>query len=65
MKKKTMILVVDNDNSNNIEIDFELKFIKSLTIKERFNLMINRTEELIHLLEKHGHKRIDTIIKRT
>jgi hypothetical protein len=47
------------------EIDFELAYLKSLSVKQRFALMYKKTREIINLLEKHGHRRPFEIIKRT
>ncbi len=46
------------------EIEFEIKFLKSLSVKQRFNMMFKKTEEMINLLEKSGHRRPSQIIKR-
>lgn len=46
------------------EIDFELKYLKSLSVKQRFNLMMRKTKEMIDLLEKSGHRRAFEVIKR-
>ena len=63
-EKKTFILKLDRDNPGE-EIGFELRFLKSLTVDERFELMFQRNSELLEQLERHGHKRSDTIIKRS
>jgi hypothetical protein len=48
------------------EIQFELDYLYSLSIHERFQLMLNRNRELLNLLEKNGHLRSPAIIiKRT
>jgi hypothetical protein len=47
------------------EIAFELKFLKSLSVKERFRLMFKKTQEMLKLLERSGHRRPFEIIKRT
>lgn len=47
------------------EIEFELKFLKSLSVKERFAMMFKKTQEMVGLLEKNGHRRTFEIIKRT
>jgi hypothetical protein len=47
------------------EIEFELKFLKSLSVKKRFEMMFKKTREIINLLEKSGHRRPFEIIKRT
>lgn len=52
-------------HDKNKEIDFELKFLTSLTIKERFNMMFKKTEEIISILKKNGHRKATKIIKRS
>ena len=47
------------------ELEFELKFLKSLPLKKRFQMMFQKTKEMIILLEKSGHRRPFEIIKRT
>ena len=47
------------------EIEFEIKYLKSLSIRERFRLMFEKTKEMVNLLEKSGHRRPFEIIKRT
>lgn len=47
------------------EIDFELRFLKSLSVRERFQMMFKKTKEMLNLLEKSGHRRPSEIIKRT
>ncbi|PIQ88768.1 MAG: hypothetical protein COV72_06815 [Candidatus Omnitrophica bacterium CG11_big_fil_rev_8_21_14_0_20_42_13] len=46
------------------EIDFELRYLKSLSVKQRFNLMRRKTKEIVDLLEKSGHRRAFKIVKR-
>ncbi len=61
MKK---VLKLDNHNEKK-EIEFELKFLKSFSVRDRFKLMFKKTEEMLKLLEKSGHRRPSQIIKRT
>ena len=63
MKKNTILKLSDSDEEK--EIQFELDFLFSLSIHERFQLMLNRNEELLDILEKNGHRRTSEIIKRT
>jgi hypothetical protein len=58
-----MILKLSRDDSE-MEMDFELKFLRSLSIKQRFELMLRKTREMTRLLEKNGHRRTFEIIKR-
>lgn len=47
------------------EIQFELRFLLSLSTKERFNMMINKSMEARKLLGENGYRRTTQIIKRT
>ena len=47
------------------EIQFELRFLLSLSTKERFNMMINKSREARKLLGENGYRRTTQIIKRT
>jgi len=57
------ILKLNNHNPKK-EIEFELRFLKSLSVKQRFEMMFKKTKEIINLLEKSGHRRPFEIIKR-
>lgn len=59
-----LILKLD-DHDRDKEIEFELKFLKKLSIKERFQMCFNKTKEMLNLLEKSGYRRPPKIIKRT
>ena len=39
------------------ELEFELQYLKSLTTKQRFEMMLKKTKEMISLLEKSGHRK--------
>lgn len=58
------VLKLNNHNPKK-EIEFELEFLKSLSVKERFDLMFKKTKEMLELLRKSGHRRPSQIIKRT
>ena len=47
------------------EIEFELRYLRSLSVRERFEMMFNKTKEMVKLLNKSGHRRPFEIIKRT
>ena len=53
------------DHNEEQEIEFELSWLLSLTLQERFQLMFKKTKELVELLERNGHRRPAQIIKRT
>jgi hypothetical protein len=63
MTNNTILKLADHDEEK--EILFELSYLFSLSIHERFQLMLNRNRELINILEKNGHRRTPGIIKRT
>lgn len=60
----TQILKLNRHNAKK-EIEFELKFLKSLSIRKRFEMMFKKTKEMVNLLEKSGHRRSFEVIKRT
>ena len=58
------VLKLKRHNSKK-EIEFELKYLRSLSVKERFRMMFRKTKEMLSLLESRGHGRPFKIIKRT
>ena len=64
MKKKKNILKLTKHNKKK-EIEFELDYLGSLTVKERFKMMFKKTKEMLDLLRKNGYRRTSQIIKRT
>jgi hypothetical protein len=63
-KRKSRGILILKDHSEVDEIDFELDYLLSLSISERFNLMENKNKEINRLLEQNGHRRPSEIIKR-
>jgi len=59
-----MILKLKRHNATK-EIEFELKYLKSIPLKKRFQMMFQKTRDMLDLLEKSGHRRPSEIIKRT
>ena len=57
------ILKLDHDDESS-EIEFELRYLKSLTVKERFLLMMRKSEEMKKLARNRGHRKSPEIIKR-
>lgn len=47
------------------ELDFELRFLKSLTVAQRFELMLQKSREMADLLRSRGHGIAASIAKRT
>lgn len=57
------ILEVRGDDEDR-ETRFELDFLASLTEEQRFDLMIERSEEMARTLIRHGHRKPLEIVKR-
>ena len=47
------------------EIEFELDYLTSLTTQQRFQMMIQKSHEMILLLRRNEHRKSAQIIKRT
>ncbi len=47
------------------EIEFELDYLTSLTTQQRFQMMIQKSREMILLLRRNGHRKATQVIKRT
>ena len=58
------VLKLEKDDENR-EIEFELCYLKSLNIKERFLLMQKKSDEIKKMLRKRGYRRPAEIVKRT
>lgn len=58
------ILKLDKDDPQR-EIDFELDYLISLTTRQRFEMMIQKSREMVQLLRRNGHRKTTEIIKRT
>ncbi len=58
------ILKLDRDNEEK-EIEFELDYLTSLTIRQRFQMMFTKTREILSLRKKtNAHRAVTEIIKR-
>ena len=58
------VLKLEKDDEN-AEVEFELRYLKSLTTKERFLIMQNKSDEMKKMLRKRGYRKSAEIIKRT
>lgn len=52
-------------HDENREIEFELRYLLSLTTKQRFQMMLKKTQEMRRLAGKHGYGKATQILKRT
>jgi len=62
LEQKGILLLKDSNEKK--EIEFELKFLSSLSLEQRFSLMMEKTQELKTNLRKNGHRTTPQIIKR-
>lgn len=62
-EKKGILVLVDSDETK--EIEFELNYLFSLSLAQRFQLMMDKSKELKSNLENNGHRETPKIIKRT
>ncbi len=59
----TRILKLDHDDEEK-ELAFELDFQLSLTTKQRFDMMIKRSNAIKRMLLRYGHRKPVEIVKR-
>ena len=58
------ILKLNKDNPDK-ECEFELEYLLSLSIQERFQMMLKKSQEMYNLMVNNGHRRTNQIIKRS
>ena len=63
LAKKGILVLEKHDEERDLE--FELDFLESLSVDERFALMLNKSRELRINLENNGHRRAPANTKRT
>jgi hypothetical protein len=47
------------------EIEFELDYLTSLTTRQRFQMMLQKSREMALLLKRNGRRRSTQVVKRT
>ena len=57
------ILKLDKHNDKK-EIEFELDYLTSLTTAERFQMMFQKTQEMLSLLKRNERRKTAEITKR-
>lgn len=62
LEKKGILILRKDDEKR--EIEFELDYLTSLSLQDRFDLMLNKSRELRINLEKNGYRTAPAIIKR-
>lgn len=58
------VLKLEKDDDRQ-EIEFELNYLASLTTQQRFQMMLQKSRQMILLLEQNGHRKPAQVIKRT
>ena len=58
------VLKLEKDDEQQ-EIEFELDYLTSLTTQQRFQMMIQKSREMVLLLRRNGHRKSTQVIKRT
>jgi len=57
------LLLLKRDDEKK-EIEFELEYLLSLTLQQRFRLMQKKNREMLALLKQNGHGKAFEIYKR-
>ena len=57
------VLKLEKDDENR-EIEFELRYLNSLTTRERFLIMEKKSDEIKKMLRKRGYRKSIKIFKR-
>lgn len=52
-------------NNESQEIEFELDYLTSLTTRQRFQMMLQKSREMALLLKRNGRRKSTQVIKRT
>ena len=47
------------------ELEFELDYLARLSIQERFQMMLAKSQEMAKLLKRNGRRRSAKVVKRT
>jgi hypothetical protein len=57
------VLLLKKDDEKK-EIEFELEYLLSLTVRERFQLMQKKSREMLALLSQNGRRKAAEVVKR-
>ena len=58
------VLKLEKDDERQ-EIEFELDYLASLTTRQRFQMMQQKSREMILLLGRNGRRKSTQVVKRT
>jgi hypothetical protein len=60
----TLLKLSEAEQDEERELEFELAFLKSLSVAQRFELMLARSRQMAEALRAHGHGEASSILKR-
>jgi hypothetical protein len=63
-ERPTHIKLSKAEQDEDRELDFELEFLRSLSTRQRFELMFERSRQMVESLRAHGHREALSILKR-
>ena len=64
-KRDYMAILKLDRHDEDMEIEFELDYLASLTTRQRFQMMFTKTKELLNLLTRpNANRKVTEIIKR-
>ncbi len=58
------VLKLEKDNERQ-EIEFELDYLASLTTRQRFQMMVQKSREMALLVKRNGRRKSTQVVKRT
>ena len=58
------VLKLERTNESQ-EIEFELDYLTSLTTRQRFQMMLQKSREMALLLKRNGRRKSTQVVKRT
>lgn len=58
-------ILKSDKHDEDMELDFELDYQRTLSTAQRFELMFRRSREMAEVLLKRGHRKPFEIVKRT
>ncbi len=58
------VLKLEEDDES-LEIEFELDYLASLTTRQRFQMMLQKSLEMALLLRRNGRRKSTQVIKKT
>ncbi|MEK6647126.1 MAG: hypothetical protein AABY84_10695 [Candidatus Firestonebacteria bacterium] len=59
---KSLLKLAKHDEKK--EIEFEMNYLASLTVEQRFRMLFQKSDEMKKVLLRNGHRKAFEIIKR-